>query len=383
MRPIKILYIISSLRRCGPTTVLLNIMNSLDRKLFEVRVMTLSPEGSDSLASTVQDAGFKIYFGNCDRLRGLYSVRRHILAVIDQFQPDITHSHGVRPDIINAFVNNKTVTFSTIHNSLNGVYKLKYGKLTGEMMDILQLAAIKRIRYPVACAKTLAEELKSNYGINTAIVSNGIDLSVFNGTSTKTKKELLIELNLPDASLVFVTSGALTAWKDPFLIMNAFTASAIGKKAVLVICGDGPLREACQKQVAGNPRIYFTGNVCNIKSYLMAADYFISASKIEGLPNAVLEAMACYLPVILSDIPAHREILAYDYRAGILFDQAHSENLIRTLDNLDFITSDTGLYARKVIKNHFSKEIMTGKYAALYEMACSQSDRERGLWPKA
>ena len=378
MGRIKILYIISSLRRCGPTTVLCNIVNSLARELFEAAIMTLSPEGNDSLASTIQSAGFKIYFGNSGRLRWIYSELRHILDVIAQFQPDIIHSHGVRPDIVNALAGNRAITFSTIHNALSGVYKQKYGKLTGTMMDLLHLAAIKRIHYPVACAKGLAADLKTGYGVEAAAVPNGIDLAVFNGVADKTKKELRAELNLPDASPVFVTSGGLTAWKNPFSIIKAFTASAIGRKAVLVICGDGPLRAACQKQANGNPRICFRGNVTNIKSYLMAADYFISASRIEGLPNSVLEAMACCLPVILSDIPAHREILDYDYRAGILFAHDHPEGLIKTLDNVDIIASDAGIYARKVIEKHFSKEVMARKYAALYEMACFQSDRGKG-----
>ena len=88
----------------------------------------------------------------------------------------------------------------------------------------------------------------------------------------------------------------------------------------LCLLGDGPLLLSACRQLAGNQQnIFLPGLVHNVADYLRAADLFVSASHAEGMPNAVLEALAASLPVILSDIPAHREVLENCSEAGWLF----------------------------------------------------------------
>ena len=94
-------------------------------------------------------------------------------------------------------------------------------------------------------------------------------------------------------------------------MVRAFQASANGGKAVLLFAGDGPLARACKGLAGGDPRIHFLGQISNVQDYLQVADVFVSAALSEGLPNTVLEAMASGLPTVLSDIPAHREILDF------------------------------------------------------------------------
>jgi glycosyltransferase involved in cell wall biosynthesis len=77
--------------------------------------------------------------------------------------------------------------------------------------------------------------------------------------------------------------------------------------------GDGPLRQALldeSREPGQGMRIEFTGLIPRVKvfEHLLAADLFVSMSRGEGLPVAVLEALACGCPVLLSDIAPHREI---------------------------------------------------------------------------
>ena len=58
----------------------------------------------------------------------------------------------------------------------------------------------------------------------------------------------------------------------------------------------------------------------HVQEYLGASNYFISASLAEGLPNSVLEAMACGLPCILSNIPPHVEIHEMNKDSSLMFD---------------------------------------------------------------
>ncbi|HVF45202.1 MAG TPA: glycosyltransferase [Pyrinomonadaceae bacterium] len=85
-----------------------------------------------------------------------------------------------------------------------------------------------------------------------------------------------------------------------------------------VICGDGTHLGRVQRmarELGIADRVFFTGYVGNLWSLMKRADAFVSMSRCEGRPNVVLEAMACGCPLIVSDIPAHREIL--DERAAL------------------------------------------------------------------
>jgi glycosyltransferase involved in cell wall biosynthesis len=79
-----------------------------------------------------------------------------------------------------------------------------------------------------------------------------------------------------------------------------------------VICGDGSHRrrvERMARELGIGDRVVFTGYVDNLWGLMKRADAFVSMSRCEGRPNVVLEAMACGCPLVVSDIPAHREIL--------------------------------------------------------------------------
>jgi glycosyltransferase involved in cell wall biosynthesis len=74
------------------------------------------------------------------------------------------------------------------------------------------------------------------------------------------------------------------------------------------------------KQLASQySNISLKGKVIDVDEYLEAADCFVSASLSEGLPNSVIEALAWGLPIILSDIPEHREIQQIEKRSDDLF----------------------------------------------------------------
>jgi teichuronic acid biosynthesis glycosyltransferase TuaC len=81
----------------------------------------------------------------------------------------------------------------------------------------------------------------------------------------------------------------------------------------LTIIGDGELKETLSliaRECGVQDRVHFVGMIPRIEvyQYLMQSSTFVSASMVEGLPKAVLEAMACGCLPVLSDIPAHREI---------------------------------------------------------------------------
>ena len=90
---------------------------------------------------------------------------------------------------------------------------------------------------------------------------------------------------------------------------------AVNETVAAFLCGDGPMRPAVERMIheAGlSGRIFLPGYVMNIWSWMKRADVFVSVSLFEGMPNTVMEAMACGCPAVVSDIPQHREILDDD-----------------------------------------------------------------------
>jgi glycosyltransferase involved in cell wall biosynthesis len=116
-----------------------------------------------------------------------------------------------------------------------------------------------------------------------------------------------------------------------------------------------------------NNNVVFLGFTSNVASYLRVADFFISASISEGLPNTVMEALACGLPVCLSDIPSHREILMINPKAGRLFKVHDSEDLSLRIDEI--LSEDQNLIREssiELIRNNLNAKNMAFQYLKLY-----------------
>jgi glycosyltransferase involved in cell wall biosynthesis len=116
----------------------------------------------------------------------------------------------------------------------------------------------------------------------------------------------------PDHLLVLY-AGRLDEQKNVVTLAQAFERVVASSPRVLaMICGEGPLRERLIDFANRSPyskRILVRGYVNALWSWMKRADVFVSVSLYEGRPNTVLEAMASGCPLVVSDIPEHREIL--------------------------------------------------------------------------
>jgi glycosyltransferase involved in cell wall biosynthesis len=100
----------------------------------------------------------------------------------------------------------------------------------------------------------------------------------------------------------------------------------------VLICGDGPLRDelrADARSLGLGDVVSFTGFIDDIETVLRQASVFVSLSGFEGLPNAVQEAVICRTPVVLSDIPAHREML--DEQSALFVDANDPQSVAAAL----------------------------------------------------
>lgn len=109
------------------------------------------------------------------------------------------------------------------------------------------------------------------------------------------------------------------------------------------------------------------GNVSNMPDYLRASDYYVSSSKSEGLPNGVLEAMATGLPVLLSDIEQHLEVLEPDSEVGLSYTAGDDDDFVNKMclllkNEYSYMSN----HAIDSVNTYFSAPIMSKNYQALY-----------------
>lgn len=142
----------------------------------------------------------------------------------------------------------------------------------------------------------------------------------------------------------------------------------------LVILGEGGMRPVLMQKIDDmgvKQQVQLTGMVPRdrVFEYFILADLFVSASWGEGLPVAVMEAMACGRPVVLSDIPPHREIAkSVDFIPLIRpNDVAGFAREIKRFKEMSVSERELiGQKCRKLIEDQFSLPIMHAAYQEIY-----------------
>src|SRR5207245_5658580 len=120
-------------------------------------------------------------------------------------------------------------------------------------------------------------------------------------------------------------------------------------------------------------RVTFTGEVTwdQVPTYLAAGDIFVFPSKFEGMPNALLEAMAGALPVVVSDIPPHRELIQHGRTGFLARDPIEMAHQVTTLANHEDLRRSVGDAARTYVREHLDSEACTAAFLELYKRLIS------------
>ncbi len=357
----RILYLVSTLGKSGPTNQLYNIVKNLDNEKFSPFILTLSPEPKESYIKRFRELNLPIESLNLSRIQGVLKGKALLKRMINEISPDIIHTQGLRADEMASKYLKEYKCIATLRNYPYEDYLMKFGKVKGSLMAIKHLRAINKLPKVVACSQSLAYLFEERKQIKMNYIQNGVNQDNYYYCNSS-KKEIRENLGLKGDVTYFVTVGSLILRKDPLTIMEAFN----GSDDYLLVLGDGPLIDECKKNVK-RKNVIFVGNTDKVNEYLNAADYFISASLSEGLPNTVLEALATGLPVVLSDIPQHSEILKYNSNAGLAFEPKNVKHLMKQLKNIKSSEYETSSqHAKSIVDNHLNSRNMSKKYQQLY-----------------
>lgn len=139
--------------------------------------------------------------------------------------------------------------------------------------------------------------------------------------------------DFPAPVKVILFAGRLQFEKNVSTLVAALdTVLALRPDCVAVLFGEGSLREALHQQVGKLPtggRIHLAGYSTQVAAWMRRATVLVSVSHFEGSPNTVLEAMSVGCPLVVSDIPQHREIL--DDSSAAFCDPTDARSIARVL----------------------------------------------------
>ena len=222
---------------------------------------------------------------------------------------DVVHVHHVQVGFLFVIVNLLFNTGSSQRSILT--FHTSYHLLTFRQRLLLILCFVF-FRKIVACSQSSFDSIPSllKYMSNSrlAYIMNGFNIDMINNAikhfkPKKAEKSLFVVLYV----------ASLNPGKNHLAVLQAFRKWNC-PSAVLKLVGGGSLLKDLEKaaQALGcRENVIFTGIQPRdiALEAMLSADLFISPSEGEGMPIAVLEAMACGCPMILSDIPPHRELV--------------------------------------------------------------------------
>jgi glycosyltransferase involved in cell wall biosynthesis len=306
---------------------------------------------------------------------------RALRAALTRTRHDIVHVHAPQVALFllmaSAWIRHGTAgaTVYTVHNSF-GNYKLRNRALL-----LPPLACFQRI---VCCSQVARDSLPAFYqrlaGRRLRVVPNGVDLDRVDRILGD------VPAARPAAPFTVASVSQLIERKNPLAVLEAFHEADDGVSR-LVLIGQGPLHDRLVAEGRARgvlARLEFTGLIARERVYgrLRQADVFVSASRGEGLPVAVLEAMACRCPVILSDIPPHREVAAgADFIPLVAPDDASGfAREIRRLRGLSARQrAAIGEECRRIAERRFSLGAMHRAYEEVYAEVLREAPPARKL----
>jgi len=333
---INIVYLYSTLRRTGPTNQLYYLIKYLDRSRFNPLILTISPEPVNSAYSRFKELNIRMECLNLGRKSIYVGSDEKVYASLKGFHPDVVQSYGFRADMysIRYLKEIASAKITTVRNDAYYDASLLYGNILGKLFASIYTSNLKKMDFIVSCSAHIRDVLH-HIGVESEVIRNGIDANCFPfPRSIEEKEEAKRKLSIDPSKKLILVVGSLESRKNPFLIIDAFKESKLSSNSILSFLGNGPLLKKCRTLSEGEC-INFYGNVSNVNEYLLAADVLVSASRGEGFPNSVLEALTMGVPVLLSNIKPHEEIRGLFPEYVKMFHSDSRDSLIGALDELD------------------------------------------------
>ncbi len=294
------------------------------------------------------------------------------LPLIHRLRPDILHAHELLSPATTAVAAGllyQIPVVATVHGG-GEIHRLKEKAFGKVRLNIFR----SRIKRFITIGKEIDDQLASE-GVPDDIrtwIPNGVDLLHFHPILNEKKEQLKVDLQLPPGPLVVFTGRLVQLKRVDQLIIAWRNVRKQFPQASLLILGTGPEHEALQQLAYStnvhfsNPQddhgtgVYFLGEIQDVAPYLQAADLFILPSSREGLSVSLLEAMACGLPVIATQVGGNVDLVHHLQTGWLIPDAAGDELPHHLSEAVQTLLTDTSLQTRLA---QAGRELVTQTYS--------------------
>jgi len=317
MTPVPVVHIAESTGWAGGERYLLALARELDRKRFQLSVIVPDDGPLVERLHALDIETCRVPLN--DRLVSPTALRA-LLRALARLRPIIVQSHGARSNVytrLAARYAGVPIVLSTVHNSLYDYEIAGWRRALYVLAERVTSPLADRI---IAVSEAIARDLVERYRIEagrTVVVHNGIDPWTFR--PTRGAAALRHELRVPGGRRVVLMAGRMTPQKGWDVLLEAAARLGAARDDLFwLLVGDGPLRPALERRaaelgVSGS----FTGARADMADVLGCADVVVLASRSEGLPFTLLEAMALGKPVVATRVGGVAEVVE-DGRSGRL-----------------------------------------------------------------
>lgn len=361
MEKIKVLHVVNSLDPGGMENGVVNLIAALSAD-FEFQVACLKRRGL--FAERLPKPGNVCVLGKKSGFSLQAAMR---LAVkISQLKPDVIHTHNLGPLIYSSL--------ATLGGLVKPILHGEHSQLTEEECSPRRL---RQRRFFYNCCRQVhtvslsqRDELIGKGFSRICSVVNGVDGARFIPGSRAEAKE---QNGLPQDSLVMGMVGRFGPFKRHSVLLDAFDAlGGAFPKLHLLIIGAGGHQELIVRQQAEqlemNDRIHFAGFQTELSRFYQAMDFLIVPSVNEGLSNAILEAMACGIPILAHTACGSAGVVSTGSE-GMVTDLGSSEKIRQGVHAMVGNKAQFPLWGRnargKAVRD-YSLDSMVNGYANLY-----------------
>jgi glycosyltransferase involved in cell wall biosynthesis len=292
-----------------------------------------------------------------------------IWACVNRKRFQIVHAHGIALGFIGSFVG--WLMRKKVVVKIPGMLAVQYLKGNSLPRRFRRWILMRRPDRFIAVSREMVQALQE-VGIQPekiALIPNGVPFTEagWSYDPVSLKRELLGNAEVQ----VVLYVGRLAEEKGVDRLLAVWAAMPPGGGAVLLIVGDGPLREDLEAMVRHlrlQASVRFLGPQADVSKFYSMADLFVLPSRSEGMSNALLEAMAAGVPSVASDVGGNRDVIDDD-ESGFLVDW---EDTVACADLLKALLADShrcqtvGEAAKRRVRE-FALPRVAERYRQLYQ----------------